>query len=62
MLIYDPLGWNENEKYNRHVLNVFRLKEKSELESKRVMLYICPECGDIDCGAVTIILKNLRAK
>lgn len=53
-----PLGWGINKEYDNYILNVFRLKEKSELSSGRTMLYVCPECGDIDCGAITAIIKD----
>ena len=52
------LGWRTNQDYDRHVLDVFRLKEKSQIDSGRVMIYVCPECGDIDCGAITAIIKD----
>lgn len=52
-------GWGTNREYERHILNVFRLKEKSEIDSGRVMIYVCPECGDIDCGAITAIINDL---
>jgi hypothetical protein len=51
-------GWGTNQEYDRHILNVFRLKEKSQLTSGRVMIYVCPECGDIDCGAITATIKD----
>ena len=51
-------SWGADKEHDRHILNVFRLKEKSELESGRVMIYVCPECGDIDCGAITAIIKD----
>lgn len=54
-----PFGWMPNKEYSRHILNVFRLKEKSELESGRIMLYVCPECGDIGCGAITAEIKDM---
>ncbi len=47
-----------NREYKNHILNVFRLKEKSPLESGRVMIYVCAECGDIGCGAITASLKD----
>ena len=53
-----PFGWGTNKEYDKHILNVFRLKEKSELSSGRIMLYVCPECGDIDCGAVTAKIND----
>jgi hypothetical protein len=51
-------GWGSNKEYDKHILNVFRLKEKSQIASGRVMLYVCPECGDIDCGAITASIKD----
>ena len=53
-----PFGWSSDQNYNRHFLNVFRLKEKSELITGRTMIYVCPECGDIDCGAITAVIKD----
>jgi hypothetical protein len=51
-------GWTTKE-YNKHILNVFRLKEKSALDPGRVMIYACAECGDIDCGAITAVILDL---
>ncbi|MCM5530635.1 hypothetical protein [Parasegetibacter sp. NRK P23] len=51
-----------NQEYYRHVLNVFTLKEKSQLASGRVMIYVCPECGDIECGAITATIKDFEGK
>jgi hypothetical protein len=34
------------------------LKEKSELSSGRVPIYVCPECGDLGCGAITISIQE----
>lgn len=48
--------------YYRHILNVFRLKEKSKLHTGRAMMYVCPECGDIDCAAITAIIKDYGSK
>jgi hypothetical protein len=31
---------------------------ESELHSKRVQFYICPECGDIGCGAITAAVSR----
>ena len=51
-------GWGTNQEYDRHILNVFRLKEKPQLATGRAMIYVCPECGDIDCGAITATIKD----
>jgi len=56
------LGWMTNQEYERHILNVFTLKEKSELNNGRVMIYVCPECGDIDCGAITANIRDYSNK
>ncbi len=34
------------------------LAEPSELGGGRCQLYICPECGDIGCGAVTVAVAK----
>ena len=47
------LGWGDNKEYNNHILKIFTLQEVPDLKSGRVMLYVCPDCGDIDCGAIT---------
>lgn len=52
-------GWVPNQEYESHILNVFKLEEKSQVKSGRVMIYVCPECGDIDCGAITAIISDL---
>ena len=55
-------GWGDNTDYNKHILNVFKLKEKSKLDSGRVMIDVCPECGGIDCGAITTVIKDYGYK
>lgn len=54
-------GWGSNRDYDRHILNVFRMKQRSKLETGRIMLYVCPECGDIDCGAITADIMDFGA-
>ncbi len=41
-------GW---EKLNERSLNQLLLREKPETESGRTLVYLCPECADIGCGA-----------
>jgi len=52
------LGWflpKENEK----AVNQIMLKADSELSDSRYILYVCPECGDISCGAITAIIERI---
>lgn len=51
------LGWTvsiENEKAVRRLL----LEKPSDLPNNRRSLYICPECGDLGCGAVSIVVEQ----
>jgi hypothetical protein len=57
--LISPFGWAENKDYERRILKVFTLRQKSDLATGRVMFYVCPECGDIDCGAITGVIKDL---
>ncbi|HET9430258.1 MAG TPA: hypothetical protein VFO70_03730 [Chitinophagaceae bacterium] len=51
--LISPFGWGDNKEYERDLIKVLTLRRKSDLATERVMLYVCPECGDIDCGAIT---------
>jgi len=57
--LISPLGWGDNKDYNKRILRIFRLQEKPELSTERVALYVCPECGDIACGAITASVQDL---
>jgi hypothetical protein len=41
-------GW---ENLNNHSLKQLLLKEAPETETGRSLIYVCPECADIGCGA-----------
>lgn len=56
------IGFSTDKEQETHVLNVFRLKEKSDLATGRVMIYVCPDCGDIGCGAITAAILDLGTK
>lgn len=44
-------GWmNDQRAYAEQLL----MRAPSELKSGRVPIYICPECADLGCGAVTV--------
>jgi hypothetical protein len=50
------LGWlpsDEEVKQRSRLL----LEEPPDLDTGRYQLYVCPECGDIGCGAVTAVIK-----
>jgi hypothetical protein len=36
---------------NTHSKKQFLLEEKAETEAGRCLLYVCPECADLKCGA-----------
>lgn len=35
---------------------------QSEVEPYRVLIYICPECGDIGCGAYSVQIRGRRSE
>lgn len=51
------LGWGSGEGERHHIAQLL-LREQSELQSGRVAIYICPECGDLGCGAVTVRISR----
>jgi hypothetical protein len=46
-------GWSENKEYESKHIDEFLGNEQPELETGRSCFYVCPECGDIGCGAIT---------
>lgn len=46
-------GWSENVEFEIKKIDEFLGNEKPELETGRTCFYVCPECGDIGCGAIT---------
>ena len=57
--LISPFGWFENKAEERLSMQELTLKQKSGLDTGRIMLYVCPECGDIECGAITAIIVDL---
>lgn len=46
-------GWTTNKQEEERQLKVFLGYVEPELESGRTCFYVCGECGDIGCGAIT---------
>jgi len=49
---------DENAKAVRRLL----LEEPADLPDNRRTLYVCPECGDIGCGAVSLVVERVDKK
>ena len=49
----DLIGTFGGAEYNEYKIDEFLGKVKSELKTGRTCFYVCPECGDIGCGAIT---------
>src|SRR4026208_1110056 len=48
------LGWGDLRGYDYQFKRQLLLESPSELETGRQLLYVCPECGDVGCGAITV--------
>jgi hypothetical protein len=46
------LGWRRAQEHKRGIEHLL-LKRPPDARSGRVLLLICPECGDLGCGAFT---------
>lgn len=46
-------GWTENREYENEQISEFLKEKKPTLETDRNMFYVCAECVDIGCGAIT---------
>ena len=44
--------------FDKEAVSQLLLKEKSELHSGRIPIYVCPECGELECGAITISIEE----
>jgi hypothetical protein len=50
-----PLGWNSaSADVNARTREQLLAREPSALESGRVPVLVCEECGDVGCGAFTV--------
>ena len=51
------LGWGAAESQKESAAKLL-LKSEPELPNGRHLLYVCPECGDIGCGAITVTIEK----
>lgn len=56
--VISPLGWLSAEE-TRKVVNRFLHKEAPDFPNDRTSIYVCPECGDLDCGAVSAVIERV---
>lgn len=45
-------------KQNAQAVERFTCAASPDSESGRILLYICPECGDIGCGAYSAFIEH----
>jgi len=55
-------GWTENKEIENKNIDEFVGKATPEIETGRTMFYVCPECGDIGCGAITAKIEMTDTK
>jgi len=53
------LGWISNVGYETRIVQELLKDVPAELKTGRTILYGCPQCGDIDCGAITAEILDL---
>jgi hypothetical protein len=51
------LGWGPKPMQDDAVARLL-LQAPPDLASGRVSLYVCPECGDLSCGAITVRIQR----
>lgn len=51
------LGWPD-EAYEAEQIQVFTFRKEPDLPTGRTLFYVCPECGDVNCGAVTATVQD----
>jgi hypothetical protein len=54
------LGWQSSTE-EQVLIDQLLLKRPSPIGDDRVPIYICPECGQLDCGAVTVQIQKSKS-
>ncbi len=57
--VISPLGWGSPE-HNKIAMNRFLLLEPADFPADRRSIYVCPECGDLGCGAVSAVIEKVE--
>jgi hypothetical protein len=52
-----PFGWVAADEQNASIDRLLR-KSPPDVDHGRTTLYVCPECGDLGCGAVTLLVDG----
>jgi hypothetical protein len=52
-----PFGWLDADEQEVSIDRLLR-KSPPDMPHARTTLYICPECGDLGCGAVTLSIEG----
>jgi len=53
------LGWGDAAEQARAVRRLL-LDEPADVPNDRRSLYVCPECGDLGCGALSAVIENVN--
>lgn len=52
-----PFGWLDTDEQQACIDRLLG-KSAPDMPNGRTALYICPECGDLGCGAVTVLVQR----
>ena len=55
--LISPLGWGVPE-WQDHTARKLLGEASADIEEGRVAIYVCPECGDVSCGSITVQLTR----
>jgi hypothetical protein len=57
--VISRLGWGARDS-QMAAIDRLRGRRDSDLPGQRTSLYVCPECGDLGCGAVSLVVEAGR--
>lgn len=55
--LISPLGWLAIEETQK-IIGSFLLKGPSDFPNNRRSIYVCPECADLGCGALSAVIEK----